>query len=148
MQVNPDSKLRLTIKTPVTKPRSGLRPWGARNVPGTNTLLVPPPVRIPILDLHAVRQGRRRNGVLSDRQDQLARSLKQGEFLWLRPVNGAPLTEFMFACSAICGRCGVQCALLSRTHRVALIVKGLNFLGLPPSSHCAPLSHCRPGEQS
>ena len=75
MRVNPDMRLRLTTKSPVKKNCVRMRPWGAKIVPGTDTMVIPPPVRIPLLDLHKVRQSRRRNDPMSERNGSLARSL-------------------------------------------------------------------------
>ena len=96
MRLNPDAKLRLTVKSPLTKIR-GRRPWGAKNVLGTNTMIVPPPIKIPILDLHKVRQGRRRNHgkgeLLSERQEDLERALKQATIHRYRTADGVDKTQ-------------------------------------------------------
>jgi len=107
MRLNPDAKLRLTVRSPVTKTRKS-RPWGAKNVLGTNTMIVPPPIKIPMLDLHKVRQGRRRNRgkgeILSERQEDLERALKQATIHRYRTADGVDKSQHVHPPTAASAR--------------------------------------------
>ena len=92
-RLNPDMKLRLTPQTPVSKTIRRVRPRGARDVPGTDWMLLQQPIKVPMLDLHKVRQGRRRKGVLSERQAALESSLKQAIIHRYRTADGVDRSE-------------------------------------------------------